>query len=129
MSAIYVFTVSSCVWVHSGVEISKVPHSSCCVVPLTPLQEQYNNRNNITTGTRMYGVESLKKNHYKFCDWKYLLFRYIQLRVIYVKVKSIHQVITPYFQVYVAWAVMDHCETLNDINVTNYDAFFWMKIF
>jgi len=46
-----------------------------------------------------------------------------------VKVKSIHQVITPYFQVYVAWAVKDHCETLNDISVTNNDAFFWMKIF
>jgi len=41
MLAIYVFTVSSCVWVRSGVEISKVPYSCCCVVPLTPLEEQY----------------------------------------------------------------------------------------
>ena len=45
MLVIYVFTVSSCVWVCSGVEISKVPHSCCCGVPLTPLEEQYNNRN------------------------------------------------------------------------------------
>ena len=59
----------------------------------------------------------LQKHHYKFCDWNYLLFRYIQLSVNYVKVKSIHQLITPYFQVYVAWGVMALRESLNDNSV------------
>jgi hypothetical protein len=44
MLAIYVFTVSSCLG-PQWCRISKIPHSCCCVVPLTPLEEQYNNRN------------------------------------------------------------------------------------
>jgi hypothetical protein len=31
---IYMFTLSSCVWVYSGVEILSGPCSCCCVVPL-----------------------------------------------------------------------------------------------
>ena len=36
MLAIYVLTVSSCVWVHNGVEISRGPRSCCYAVSLTP---------------------------------------------------------------------------------------------
>jgi hypothetical protein len=38
MLAIYVFTVSSCVWVHNGVEVLKGPCSLCSVKISTPLQ-------------------------------------------------------------------------------------------
>jgi len=35
MLTVYVFTVSSCVWVRNGVEVLKRPRSSCYVVPLS----------------------------------------------------------------------------------------------
>jgi len=35
MLAIYVVTVSSCVWVRNGVEILRGPHSCCYVFPLS----------------------------------------------------------------------------------------------
>jgi len=35
MLAMYVFSVSSCVWVHNGVGILRGPRTSCYVVPLS----------------------------------------------------------------------------------------------